>query len=62
MVLGREVPGLSQREAALGIGVDPGTLARWERGEWKPSGELIIWVKRFLDDKKERPSYSRRVG
>ena len=28
--------GLTLRDAALLIGVDEGTLARWERGEWKP--------------------------
>ena len=30
--------GISQAEAARRIGVDQGTLARWERGEREPSG------------------------
>lgn len=34
----RTVLGISQREFARRIGVDPGTLARWERGERAPAG------------------------
>lgn len=36
----RTALGLSQKEAAAEIGVDPATLARWERGEREPSGNL----------------------
>jgi len=32
--------GLSQRESAHRIGVDPSTLARWERGDREPTGNL----------------------
>ncbi len=30
--------GLVLKQAARQIGVDEGTLGRWERGEWKPTG------------------------
>ena len=40
--------GLSQKEAATRIGIDPGTLARWERGEREPTGVLRGTVERFL--------------
>ena len=40
--------GLSQKESAGRIGVDPGTLAKWERGEREPSGGFLERVKRFL--------------
>jgi transcriptional regulator with XRE-family HTH domain len=37
--------GLSQSASARLIGVDPSTLARWERGEKKPR---LMRVERFL--------------
>jgi transcriptional regulator with XRE-family HTH domain len=36
----RTVLGLSQKESAARIGVDPCTLARWERAEREPVGKL----------------------
>jgi len=33
--------GISQKEAALDLGVDPSTLAKWERGESEPKGILL---------------------
>jgi DNA-binding transcriptional regulator YiaG len=33
--------GLSQKEAALEIVVDPGTLTKWERRGREPTGELV---------------------
>jgi len=42
--------GVSQKESAHRIGVDPGTLARWERGEREPAGAFLVRVKRFLQD------------
>ena len=44
----RTTLGLSQTEAAVQIGVDQGTLARWERGEREPVGGFLLRVKRFL--------------
>jgi DNA-binding XRE family transcriptional regulator len=41
--------GLSQKEAAAEIGVDPATLARWERGDREPTGTHADAVRRFLD-------------
>ncbi len=38
LVLHRKALGLSQKEMARRLGVNPGTLSRWERGERKPSG------------------------
>lgn len=40
--------GITQGESAPRIGVDQGTLARWERGEREPVGEFAVRVKRFL--------------
>jgi transcriptional regulator with XRE-family HTH domain len=48
LVRQRTTQGLSQKEAAKGIGVDPATLARWERGEREPGGGFLGRVKRFL--------------
>jgi len=42
--------GLSQKESAIRIGVDPGTLARWERGERGPTGVLLGRVEQFLHE------------
>ena len=54
--------GLSQKEATERIGVDPSTLAKWERGEREPAGGFLERVKRFLDGGGERRSISRRAG
>jgi len=40
--------GLSQSESAKRIGVDPGTLARWERDERKPTAAHTALVKEYL--------------
>jgi transcriptional regulator with XRE-family HTH domain len=37
-----------QGESARRIGVDPSTLARWERGERQPTGALLKRAERFL--------------
>ena len=42
--------GLSQKESAGRIGVDPGTLANRERGERQPTGEFLGRARRFLQD------------
>jgi transcriptional regulator with XRE-family HTH domain len=44
----RTVLGLSQKESAHRIGVDPCTLARWERGEREPTGSFAARALRFL--------------
>jgi len=35
---------VSQKEFARQLGVDPSTLARWERGERKPTGNFLVRV------------------
>jgi transcriptional regulator with XRE-family HTH domain len=62
LVQHRTFLGLSQKEAPLRLGVDPSTLARWERGEREPAGGLLGRVKRFLDDEEAQRLDSRRVG
>ena len=46
--------GMTQGEAAKRLGVDPGTLARWERGKREPARVLLERVERFLDDEERR--------
>lgn len=40
--------GITQGEAARRIGLDQGTLARWELREREPTGEFAVRAKRFL--------------
>jgi len=53
--------GITQKEAARQIGVDPGTLARWERSEREPKGALLQAVRGFLARETDEV-VSRRVG
>src|SRR4029079_3842100 len=48
LIYGRSGLGMSQKEAALRIGVDQSTLARWERGEREPVGPLAARADHFL--------------
>ena len=48
LVRHRTVLGMSQKEAARRLGVDPSTLARWERGERQPLGVMLDVVNVFL--------------
>jgi len=45
--------GLSQRAAAQHLGIDPATLARWERGEREPTGRFLARALRFVDPVEE---------
>jgi ribosome-binding protein aMBF1 (putative translation factor) len=45
----RTTLGLTQKESAKRIGVDAGTLARWEPGEREPTGGFLAVVERFLN-------------
>jgi DNA-binding transcriptional regulator YiaG len=59
----RTALGLSQKESAARIGVDQGTLARWERGEREPSDAFLARATRFLDEKRgDERSALRRAG
>ena len=55
LMLHRTALGLTQKEAARQIGVDPGTLARWERGERIPTGTFLSSVNSFLGRNLGRP-------
>ena len=50
LVQSRTGLGLSQKDAARQIGVDQGTLARWERGEREPAGVFAERATRFLNN------------
>jgi transcriptional regulator with XRE-family HTH domain len=41
----REIRGVSQKQMAKLLDIDPSTLARWERGEGKPPVHLLALVK-----------------
>jgi len=60
LVRHRTTLGLSQKKAALDLGVDVSTLARWERGDSEPTGKCLERVICVLGD--EEPQHSRRAG
>jgi predicted transcriptional regulator len=49
LVRQRTTLGLTQKEAAVVIGADPSTLAKWERGEREPVGKYLDRVQQFLE-------------
>ena len=49
IVQARQSRGLSQRELAQILSVDPSTLSKWELGTREPQGFYLHRVKRFLD-------------
>ena len=42
LILSLLAQGVTQQEFASQLGVDPGTLARWERGEREPQGRFAV--------------------
>jgi transcriptional regulator with XRE-family HTH domain len=52
---------MSQKVAAR-LGVDPGTLARWERGAREPMGAAPGAVRSFLGDARVRAVGERLAG
>ena len=44
----RQALGLSRRRLAKCLGVDEGTLARWERGARRPAGRFATIIETFL--------------
>ena len=56
LVQRRSSLGLSQKDAAKQLGVDPGTLARWERGERQPTGAFLVRVQRFVGASRAVPT------
>ncbi len=45
----RQSKGWTQKQFAKVLGVDPTTLARWERGERVPKGQYMVKVSTKLD-------------
>ena len=43
----RRVHGLTQRKFAVQLGIDPTTLAGWEKGEHRPTKRLLNHMKQF---------------
>jgi transcriptional regulator with XRE-family HTH domain len=62
LVRHRTTLGLSQQDSAERLGVDPGTLAKWERGEREPAISFQTRIERFLDEPEAQRSKSLRVG
>jgi len=56
------VLGLSQKESAKRLGIDPSTLARWERGEREPAGGFLKIVLTFLNGAETEDADARRAG
>lgn len=48
LVAERQRRGLFLKHAAKQLGVDEGTLGRWERREWKPTGRTLPSLSRWL--------------
>lgn len=46
----RELRGLSQADVARAVGVSPNTVARWERGERRPSGAARARLQDWIDE------------
>jgi len=61
MVQCRIVLGLPQKETVKSMGIDPGTLAQWERCEREPAGKFAESLKRF-DAAKTEDADARRAG
>ena len=47
IIRGRKTLGLSQKQLAGRLGVDPGTLSRWETGIQDPKGKHLGIIQRF---------------
>jgi len=55
----RWLRGWTQKAMAKRIGVDPSTLARWERGKREPSGDFLRRVKHVLSEDVEESKVPR---
>jgi len=62
LVRHRTTLGLTQTVAAQEIGVDQGTLARWERGKREPTGRFLRVVHDFLKGQDSRGTAKVRAG
>jgi transcriptional regulator with XRE-family HTH domain len=50
----REGQGVTQKELARHLGVDPATLAGWERGERQPAGRLLTLLQAVVGDESDK--------
>jgi transcriptional regulator with XRE-family HTH domain len=48
IIQARRALGMTQKELARRLGVDPGTLGKWERGERKPNRGMEEKIKKFF--------------
>jgi site-specific DNA recombinase len=62
LVRGRTALGLSQEVTARKLGVDPSTLARWERGEREPKGAFNAKAERLIRSTEQTPDKKLRAG
>jgi len=62
LIQGRTVLGLTQKESANRMDVDPSTLARWERGERKPTGAFLERVLKFLAEAEANAPAAARIA
>ena len=51
----RRLQGWTQKKMAKRLSVDPGTLARWERGERQPAGPFLQRVEKIVAEQKTEP-------
>jgi transcriptional regulator with XRE-family HTH domain len=56
LIAARQILGLTQKAAAKKLGVDPTTLARWEKGKGRLSVQTTIIVTGFLKAKVRQPT------
>jgi site-specific DNA recombinase len=54
--------GMSQKDSARRFGVDPSTLARWERGEREPTGTFAAQAEQLLGAVEATPVPARLMG
>jgi hypothetical protein len=62
LVRQRTTLGLTQKNVAGRLGIDTGTLARWERGEREPTGRFLECVERFVGLDQPTSPTVRRAG
>jgi transcriptional regulator with XRE-family HTH domain len=52
ITIARRVLGLSQKELANFLGVDSGTVRRWEKGRGRPKGKLLVKLSSYLEERR----------
>jgi hypothetical protein len=49
LTMARKYCGLSQKALARRLGIDPGTLGKWERDERRPAGAFLKRLEKFFE-------------